>query len=449
MTAMLGVEAEVLEQALTWLAAVVDASLRLHFGSPCEVGDIREIASPQLRGSESAFAALVARHQLDFDEQVVLCLAMAPHLRPQLLDGFLVKNPLTDRVFTEFGGVLDRPHEGFRPTFQTAAFVLAGQSLTGRLALQRLFDGDHVFHRARILRFDLMGISGSPFSAILELEPACLARLTHGSMRMPPMNASFPARRVTTDLEWDDLILPFPLLAEINTIGAWFQHRAALAEHPLFGRKIKAGYRALFYGPPGTGKTATACLIGKRLQLDVYRVDLSMIVSKWVGETEKNLAAVFDLAQTREWILFFDEADALFSKRTPMVSSNDRYANQEVSFLLQRIEDYPGLIILASNLKSNLDEAFTRRFQSVIYFGIPSVKERILLWNNILGEPSQLNPAIDAESLAAKFELTGGDIVNVVHYAFLMAMQRGEPDITLADLQQGVRREFQKSGKTV
>lgn len=386
-----------LERALTWLAEVIDASLRLSFGAPCEVSDVREIAPPPLHGDKSEFADLVNRHRLDFDEQVVLCLALAPHLRPQLLDLFLVKNPLTDRVFVEFGGAFDRPAEGFRPTLQTAAFILAREGLADRLALRRLFDDDHVFRRAGILRVKSAGASTLMFSELLDVEPACLARLTDGPQR-PLINANFPARRIATELNWDDLILTPAAMQEIDVICAWLEHRGSLARHPLFGRTIKAGYRALFYGPPGTGKTAAACLIGARLKLDVYRVDLSLIVSKWIGETEKNLSAVFELAETRQWVLFFDEADALFGKRTSMNSANDRYANQEVSFLLQRFEDYPGLVILASNLKSNLDEAFTRRFQSMIYFGVPGPKERLRLWRRILGDPSIADPGVDLEA---------------------------------------------------
>lgn len=448
MTAMLDDEADALASALAWLAALIDASLRLHFGNPCDVSDVREIPPPAFAGSRSALADLVVRLQLDFDELAVLCLALAPHLQPQLLDPFLVKNPLTDRIFTEFGDGRDRPQDGFKPTFQTAAFILAGENLARRLTLQRLLDGDHVFYQAEILRLDLPATLALPFSASLDVEPVCLARLTGGLMRKPPMNSSFPARRVSTSLEWGDLILPASAAEEIDTIGAWLEHRHVLNGHPSFGRTIKPGYRALFYGAPGTGKTATACLLGKRVGLDVYRVDLSMVVSKWVGETEKNLAAVFDLAQTREWILFFDEADALFGKRTSGATANDRYANQEVSFLLQRIEDYPGLIILASNLKNNLDEAFARRFQSMIYFGIPGPKERSLLWRRILPQTLLLDSTVDIETLAEEFELTGGAIINVAHYALILALQRGEEGVSLADLERGIHREFRKSGKT-
>jgi adenylate kinase family enzyme len=447
MNAALAIEARALGRALAWLGAVVDASLRLRFGGELAIADVREIAAPSMAGDGSVFAEFVTRHALAFDELLVLCLALAPHLRPQLLDPFLVKNPLTDRIFTEFGGVYDRPQDGFRPTLQTAAFILADTDLTPRLALLRMLDGDHAFRREEVLRLDAVA-SASPFSTALETEPAALARLTGGLMRKPPVGANFPARRIETELEWDDLILAPAAIEELDAIRAWLEHRHALLRNPRFARSIKSGYRTLFYGPPGTGKTATASLIGKLTGLDVYRVDLSIVVSKWVGETEKNLSAIFDIAQTREWILFFDEADALFGRRTATASANDRYANQEVSYLLQRIEDYPGLVILASNLKSNLDEAFARRFHSMIYFGMPSQKERARLWRKILPEPEILDPAIDVEALATEFEVSGGAIINVVHFALLMACRRGDSTLALRDLHRGIRREFLKSGKT-
>jgi len=133
-------------------------------------------------------------------------------------------------------------------------------------------------------------------------------------------------------------------------------------------KKLKPGYRTLFYGPQGSGKKLTAVLIGKEFDKPVYKIDLSNLVSKYIGETEKNLRIIFDSAEGKEWILFFDEADALFGERTGVKDAHDRYSNQEVSYLLQRIEDYNGLVILATNMKNNIDEAFIRRFNLIIRF---------------------------------------------------------------------------------
>jgi SpoVK/Ycf46/Vps4 family AAA+-type ATPase len=216
-------------------------------------------------------------------------------------------------------------------------------------------------------------------------------------------------------------------------------------------RNIKPGYRSLFYGPPGTGKTMVAGLIGIRTESEVYRVDLSQVVSKYIGETEKNLSRIFDRAEHQKWILFFDEADSLFGQRTQTKSSNDRYSNQEVSYLLQRIEDYDGVIILATNLKENIDEAFTRRFQSVIQFPVPGEQERFKLWKKILGDSVPLSDDIDLNKIAANHSITGGSIINVVRFGALRAVQRknGEGKMTSADLEEGLRRELKKQGKSI
>ena len=147
------------------------------------------------------------------------------------------------------------------------------------------------------------------------------------------------------------------------------------------GRRLRHGHRSLFYGPPGTGRTMTTCLLGQRLGRDVFRIALSAVVSKYIGETEKNLEGLFGRAENMNCILFFDEADAPFGKRTNVSDAHDRYANQEVAYLLQRVEDYDGLVILASNYSSNIDEAFMRRFQAVVHFPMPTQTERKRLWS--------------------------------------------------------------------
>jgi SpoVK/Ycf46/Vps4 family AAA+-type ATPase len=211
-------------------------------------------------------------------------------------------------------------------------------------------------------------------------------------------------------------------------------------------RKLRPGYRALFYGPPGTGKTMTACLLGKSTGREVYNIDLSLVVSKYIGETEKNLSRVFDQAQHKGWILFFDEADALFGKRSETKDAHDRYANQEGSFLLQRIETFDWIAILASNQRENLDEAFTRRFESIVFFPMPRPEERLRLWVQGFSPKAQLEQSIDLSRIAAQHSLSGGSIMNVVRYASLQALDEGSGLVTLESLLQGIRREQIKEG---
>jgi hypothetical protein len=431
-----------LERELDWLSRVLDARIRIHFGQDGTERDIRELAPPDLDGDPSAFARTLRDQSLNFDERLVLALALAPHIRPQALDPFLVKNRLYDRGFTEFGGLPAAGHVGFWPSLETALFLLAGEDLEQRFAAQALFDQDQPFSV-----LGLISVDGPEAGQALQVGAEFLHLFTLGAQYRPGFSSAFPAKRIATALDWDDLVLAEHILEEVEEIRAWIQHRHTLLHDWQLERKIKPGYRCLFHGPPGTGKTLTASLLGKATGLDVYRVDLSLVVSKYIGETEKNLANVFDQAQNRDWILFFDEADALFGKRTQTSSAHDRYANQEVAYLLQRVEDFPGVVILATNLKGNLDEAFARRFQSMIYFPMPDPEARRRLWDGAFSSQCRLEAAVDLRRIAEEHELAGGAIINVARYASLMALRRGGNLIRLQDIRNGIRRELRKDGK--
>ena len=255
-------------------------------------------------------------------------------------------------------------------------------------------------------------------------------------------NSTFPAKLISTEMEWDDIVLDEGVLDQVMEIKNWLDYGSKIMNEWGLKKMIKPGYRALFYGPLGTGKTLTAMLLGKTSNRDVYKVDLSIIVSKYIGETEKNLARIFDMAQDKEWILFFDEADALFSKRTATDSSNDRLANQQTAYLLQRIEDFTGVVILASNLNINIDEAFSRRFQTMIHFPIPQPEERLQLWKNVFSANCTLDPGIDLHRIAEDYELTGGAIINIARYCALSVVKRNDTVVTKQELMTGIRHEY-------
>jgi adenylate kinase family enzyme len=436
--------AQVLERELAWLSSVIDAAISIYLGNECRYRDVREIAPPPIEEPSSPYGTVVCKRNLSFDERCILALTLTPHVRPQLLDRFLVKNPNIDRSFTEFGGLITQA--GFVPTVETAAFVLGGGSLERRFEVQAALAADQTLRSGNLVNIDdTVALFASPLGIGKEfLDP-----FTTGNDFHPNYSSAFPAQRLTTAMQWSDLVLADSTMEEIEEIRAWIEHRDVLLQDWELSAKIKPGLQSLFYGPPGTGKTLTASLLGNATGLDVYRIDLSQMVSKWIGETEKNLAGLFREAERRDWILFFDEADALFGKRTQTSSSHDRYANQEVSYLLQRVEDFPGIVILASNLKSNIDEAFARRFHSMIYFPMPSVAERLRLWTGAFSEPSRLDPSIDFQRLATEFELSGGAIRNVLRYASLMAVRREIQRIRLNDIREGIRREYRKSGKVL
>jgi AAA+ superfamily predicted ATPase len=433
---------------LQWLDRVLQARLCLHFGQPTDVRDVRELKPPPANDG-SAYARLLSGAEWGFEERLLLALALAPHVQPQLLDTLFVRNRNLDRGYTEFGGTKGKTHGGFLPTCETAVFLLAGEDLSRRFAALRLFEDGHWLQRRGILSFDHDAPGEPPLAASLQLQAEFRELLTTGQPHKPDFSSNFPARLITTALQWDDLVLAPDVMDEVSAITTWLNHGDTLLDGWKLRKAVKPGYRSLFFGPPGTGKTLTATLLGQATGADVYRIDLSMVVSKYIGETEKNLGRVFDLAQNRRWILFFDEADALFGKRTSASSSNDRYANQEVSYLLQRVEDFPGTVILATNLKGNIDEAFARRFQSLIHFPMPDADQRLRLWEGMLRHTGRLAPEVDLRQVAEAHELSGGAIANVVRAAAISALQAGRQHMSLADLRQGVAKELRKEGRTV
>ncbi|BAY09890.1 ATP-binding protein [Calothrix sp. NIES-2098] len=444
--------AQDLERELSWFAAVLDTRLTLYFKSEPEseitVNSIFDIPPPDLSHSYSYYAQLIQQHEFSIGERLVILLALIPHIRPQLLDVLWTKNEAIARGFTEFGGLQGVTHGGFIPTGETVAFLLAGDDLSTRFKLMRLFEGDHAFARYNILSLAPVAYGEPLLSGALTISREYLHRLTTGWERKPNFNSEFPARLIETRLHWEHLVLPFSTLEQLDEIKHWILHGHTLLEDWEMYYKLRPGFTSLFYGPPGTGKTFSACLLGKHCGCDVYKIDLSMIVSKYIGETEKNLAKIFDLAEHKRWILFFDEADALFGKRTKVDDSRDRYANQEISFLLQRIEEFNGVVILASNLKGNIDDAFIRRFQSVVHFPIPKASERLRLWKNAFSAKAVLEETIDITRIAEKYELSGGTIMNVVRYSSLKALSRNQTKILLDDLEEGIRRELLKEGRT-
>jgi hypothetical protein len=441
--------AKSLEREIAWFSEVLATRFHgyfMHEGGPHE---IEQHQPPDVSDDPSMFAGAVREYGMNFDERMVLILTLLPHIRPQALDLLFTANKNTERSYTEFGGWKGKNHAGLLPTCETAAFILAGDDLARRFEVLKLFDADHFFTRQSILKLEQRP-DGEPFlSASLNVENDFLDRCTSGLQHKPDYSAGFPAKRITTQLDWSDLVLAPEVLEEIEHIKIWLKGGAAVMQRWHLDKSVKPGYRSLFYGPPGTGKTLTATLLGKAADVDVYRIDLSKIVSKYIGETEKNMANVFDQAQNKNWILFFDEADALFGKRTDGSSSNDRHANQEIAYLLQRIEDFPGVVILASNLKSNIDDAFARRFQSAIYFPIPDGLQRLRLWQNIFPQRRHLADDVNLENLAEENTLSGGALLNVVRYAAMRAERQGRDKVSKDDLLRGVKKEFIKEGRTI
>ena len=264
----------------------------------------------------------------------------------------------------------------------------------------------------------------------------------------PPLDGL--ARRVDPRYGWDDIVLPADGMAQLKEICARARHQATVLEKWGFGRKHarRAGLTALFAGQPGTGKTMAAEIISGALGLELYRIDLAAVVSKYIGETEKNLERIFRAADQGDAVLLFDEADALFGKRSEVRDAHDRYANVEIAYLLQRLEAYDGLAILTTNLRGNMDDAFVRRLDFVLEFPMPDEPERLRIWNLALPTEAPLAPDVDLPFLAKKFRLSGGHIRNIALGGAFLAASEDEP-ISMRHLVRATRREYQKLGKLV
>ncbi len=256
------------------------------------------------------------------------------------------------------------------------------------------------------------------------------------------------ARKIEPRYAWDDIVLPVDQVTILRELVATVRQRPKVLEQWGVGKKLaaSAGVAVLFAGPPGTGKTMAAEVIAHDLRLDLYKIDLSAVVSKYIGETEKNLERIFTEAASSNAILFFDEADAIFGKRSEVKDAHDRYANVEVSYLLQRMESYEGVTILATNLRANLDEAFTRRIHFAVDFPFPRMEDRLHIWKTLFPSTLPKDEAVDFTILARRFELAGGSIRNIIVSAAYLAADNGQV-VGMAHLLHGAKRELQKMGR--
>lgn len=439
---------ESLEYLLDYLRQVIEERISHHFNE--EKNNYVKLQMPKIpEGHENLpLIKFIRQNKLSAAELIIVLAGLAPHLYPDFYDKAIQTSLSKPGDFPQIGGVRGKNFRGFLPTGETVLFLLAGNDLDKRFEILRLLRHDHWLYQKEIIWLEDPPEGEPAMSGKLILSSEYLDYFTTGKVTAPKFGNNFPAEKLETPLSWNDLVLGKRTMSQIKEIEMWVQYHQKLMYDWQMWKKIKPGFRVLFHGPPGTGKTLTATLLGKQTGRDVYKIDLSLVVSKYIGETEKNLGNLFNKAANKDWILFFDEADSLFGKRTNVRDAHDKYANQEVSYLLQRIENYPGLIILASNYKSNIDEAFTRRFESFIYYPLPQPEERKILWQNSFPSMVTFESGIDFKSIADKYELSGANIMNVVKSVCLQTIQKNQTRISNQDLINGIGREFYKDGKS-
>jgi Winged helix domain, variant/ATPase family associated with various cellular activities (AAA) len=308
----------------------------------------------------------------------------------------------------------------------------------GRLTVQFRLGPEQIARAADSARIQSV-LAGRPLDATA-LQQGARAQNTVGLERL--------ARRIEPAVGWESLVLPFDTMDQLHELTARVRHRSRVLDEweMRSGSARGRGITALFAGESGTGKTLAAEVLARELGLDLYTIDLATVVDKYIGETEKNLDRIFAEADYVNGVLFFDEADALFGKRSDVQDAHDRYANVEVAYLLQRMETFDGIAILATNLRANLDDAFARRLDAIIEFPVPDEAQRRLLWDLCLGARLPRAEDIDLDFCARAFELSGGNIRNV---AIAAAYRAAEEDraVAMADLIHGTRREYGKLGR--
>ncbi len=401
----------------------------------------------EIPADDSPLHNFIVENELTQPDLVALTLALIPHTQPSFLSHLISELVPEGQTLPEMGGAKAKNHAGMIPTGETLLFILCGNELQSRYTTIHYLQTVSPLFVKHILGWEEVPLGEPEMSGRIIMDPESVDRFTTGYIQKPKMGTNFPAKLIETELEWENLILQPKTLSQIQEIQTWLQYNDLVMNDWGMRAKVKPGFRVMFYGPPGTGKTLTASLLGKYTGRDVYRIDLSLVVSKYIGETEKNLSKLFDKAADKDWILFFDEADSVFGKRTNVKDAHDKYANQEVSYLLQRIESHPGLVILASNLKGNIDAAFTRRFQSIIEFESPGIKERLQLWEDNLPAMIPVEENVSLTQLSRTYSLTGANIVNVVQYACLKTAQDGKTTISLEHLMNGIKKEHVKEGR--
>ncbi len=418
-----------LNEEMKWLQQLIDMRCRELFSEEeAEECPEHKVPEPPTQDDGSPYSITVQTHHLTEIDRVILALGIASSHFPSILKTFVQIEESSNAFAIEAGGEYNKVGRSFRPTFQTALFLLAGKDLslwsqysaqliTGSVLLQN----DIVYNRS----------STEFIHGKIELDTAYLNYFLAGQKPQLDHGSYFPGKLYQSDLTMDDIILENTVREQIKPIG----HYIKALENGFFKGKskehsFKPGFIALFYGAPGTGKTMLAGILANTYGIDMYHVDLSQVVSKYIGETEKNLEVLFNRLQGKNCMLFFDEADALFGKRSDVKDAHDRYANQEVSYLLQRIEKFDGLTILASNFENNMDDAFKRRIDVSINVIRPSETTREALWKHYLPKNVTFESEDLLKHITKEYSYTGANIRNIMKNAAIALHDLNETIIT-------------------
>lgn len=417
------VSIESLNAELNWVTKCIKHSTDSYHNQHALDRSIFEICELK----EGIYTDFVQKYDFGIAERMTLGLSILVNLKPEIFDCFLTPNPETGKPFREYGGIIDKNTFQFKPTLRTVIFILSNGNGEAFIKYQNILRSNNRLFTEQIVNLYSVGEYQNYLpDSLIQLDSAYIDFLLAGDIPRLDSGSNFPAKLLETNKTFDDLVLKPSAKDQLKPALNYVRIQQELYLNKDVGKKIKKGFVLLLYGPPGTGKTLTASIIGNELNTQVYQIDSSLVVSKYIGETEKNLERVFKRLEGKNCILFFDEADAMFGKRTEVLDSKDRYANQGVSYLLQRMEKFDGLIILATNYEANFDDAFKRRILTKIHIGRPDVSERIQLWNNALPNGYSYISQAFVEALSEHFAFTGANIAVVIKMSIEKAFSEGK-----------------------
>jgi AAA+ superfamily predicted ATPase len=440
---------QALASSIIWLEELMRLrAAELDGGTKINIDEYAEKIDKNYLSDNTSLHRLLTDYNNSYIEYLLISLGFAAWFRPKSLGELAKAKPDTNDIYSETGLLSSKASNKYIPTLQTALFLLAGTNITKQayfhsILLNHALFKDQVLHLRKPSAYN-----NFPNEHILEFDLAYYNYLLNGKKPRYDASPDFPASLLETSKDFSDLVLKQHTKTQLDTIMNYAANRSSLFSREGVESKIKPGLIAMLYGPPGTGKTFTVSVISKELGIDAYRIDLSRIISKYIGETEKNLEKIFERLSDKNCILFFDEADALFGKRTEVGDAKDRYANQEVAYLLQRVENFPGLVILASNFKQNLDAAFKRRILVSIYLAPPDSDERLILWNNSLPKYFKYAPENLPDILAEKHPFTGSNIANIIKLSCIQAESEKTDKITIEIMEPFIKQEYLKEGLT-
>lgn len=394
------------------------------------------------------FSKFFRNFHLDHDEIVLVMVALAASIEPSLLD--TLKSELLNGKASISGGRMDRETGIFRPTIRTVVYLLAGNDpLLRAKAIRNIQPKSRPFLLGVVKAFPFG--KDIPFLDYqISFNDQFLNAVLWGDSPRLDGDPGFPVNKGTSTHMMKDVIVKEKTMLELLKLQRFARNMSKLWN--MHGsNKVRRNYLCVFSGDPGTGKSFAAEAVGNELQLPVYRVNLAQMVSKYIGETEKNLEAVFDRFNRQPGILFFDEAESIFSKRIEVKDSHDQYANNLQSYLLQKVEDFEGIIVLATNVKDLtqfFDKAFQRRIRSIVEFEFPDFEERLPIWQNSLFDPFVFETGI-VENIARNYQLSGGSIYNIVSDAVIEALDTDQLVISKEMLESAMRVEFRKTGRVL